>query len=131
MFGSFGAKAQDLDLLWQILTPEDRSIVDRLAADFYQESLRQVQADAIEDRTSAIYASAAETERMQFRAERRSRWSEMSEATRNELRNAKRPEYENLTDDQKAPFREHALRRLGGAGAIDERALAEAFSRDI
>lgn len=133
LFGSLGpgAHAQDPALVWDILSADERAIVDRLAADFYQESLRRTQADAIEETTSRLYAEAGKAERARFLDERRRQWDALSQTERERIRGVKQPEYRNLTESQKTPFREHAINRLGGAGAIDEDRLAEAFRRDI
>lgn len=120
-----------VDLRWEVMASGDRLIVDRLAAEFYEESLRQAQADAIERRTAEIYAEASPPERARFRAERREEWRAMDESLRASLRNVARPSFHNLTEEQKAPFRQHALDRLRGAGALDQSALREALRKDI
>jgi len=131
MFASLGPRAQPADLRWEIMASDEKLIVDRLAADFYEESLRQTQVDAIESHTSEIYAGETPMGRARFRAERRAEWEAMNEAERASLHGMKRPLFRNLTQEQKAPFRRHALDRLRGAGALDRSALADALRNDI
>lgn len=132
-FMSFGPGAQAFgsDPRWDAMAPADQALIDRLAAQFYESELRQAQSDAIEQRTSEIYAESAGDEREQFREDRRAAWQAMSEIERASLRGVKRPAYRNLTEEQKAPFRQHAIDQLGGAGAVDRDALADAIRNDI
>lgn len=130
-FISAAPRAQMTDLRWEVMASDEKAIVDRLAADFYEASLRQAQADAIERRTAEIYAESAPAERARFRAERRAEWRAMDAPARASLHGAKRPLFLNLTEEQKAPFRRHALNQLRGAGAIDQSALTEALGKDI
>ena len=131
MFASIGPRAQTADLRWEVLADDEKQIIDRVAADFYEESLRQSQAEAIESHTSEIYASGSDEQRDEFRNERRSEWQAMTPVERASLREAKRPLFRNLTEEQKAPFRRHALDRLGGVGALDADAIADALKNDI
>lgn len=131
MFASFAPRAQTADLRWEVMASDEQRIVDRLAADFYEESLRQTQVDAIERHTSEIYAGETPAGRARFRADRRAEWEAMNEAERASLHGAKHPLFRNLTEAQKAPFRRHALDRLRGAGALDREALTAALQNDI
>lgn len=126
-----GSRAQTPDLRWAVMASDEKVIVDRLAADFFEESLRRTQAAAIERHTAAIYANASASERARFRAARRAKWRAMSEAERASLRMAHRPLFRNLMEEQKAPFRRYALDRLRGAGALDRSALVDALRNDI
>lgn len=119
------------DLRWEVMAGDEKAIIDRLAADFFEESLRGAQASAIERRTAEIYAKSPPAERSRFRAERRAEWEAMDPAARASLHDAKRPLFRNLTEEQKAPFRRHALDQLRNAGAIDQNALTEALSKEI
>ncbi|MGE0410148.1 MAG: DUF3106 domain-containing protein, partial [Amphiplicatus sp.] len=119
------------DMRFEVLAEDERALIDRLAADFYEETLRQSQANAIESHTSEIYAQAAPAERARFRAERRAAWKRMTPAQRAALADTKHPAYRNLTEQQKAPFRSIALDELGAAGALDREALAHALRNDI
>lgn len=119
------------DARFEVLAGEEKAIIDRVAADFYESGLRRTQTDAIEARTSRSYAEASPEERAAFREDRRAAWRGMDDGERQAIRDAKAPRYDNLTDAQKAPFRRHAINRLGRAGAIDEEALAEAMLGDI
>lgn len=130
-FLSENAHAQYADIRWEVLEPDEQEIVDLLAADFYEDSLRQSQAIAIEAHTSELYKDAAPEDRARFRAERRQSWDAMTEDEREALRDAKRPAYANLTEEQKAPFRAIAFDQLKAAGAIDEDALAAALRNEI
>ena len=130
-FSGLGAHAQEADLRFEALAPDERAIIDRLAADFYENELRYAQSSLIEQRTAQLYAQGSPDRRAAFRASRRDAWRELSEAERARLRDAKRPEFHNLTDAQKAPFRRHALDQLGAGGALDPDALRAAFANDV
>lgn len=125
------AAAQGFDLRYEALAEKERALIDLMAADFYEKSLRTSQARAIEARTAALYRGRPEEARASFRAARRARWREMGEPSRTALRGAKEPVFDHLAEEQKTPFRSIALDRLGAAGAIDAAALAEALSKDI
>lgn len=132
-FGSLSpnAHSETIDMRWEVLAESEKAIIDRLAADFYEDSLRQSQASAIESHTSDLYVRATPVERARYRDERRAAWEQMSDADRQILRNAKRPTYRNLTEAQKQPFRTIALDNLGAAGILDREALADALKNDI
>ena len=119
------------DLHWNVLADDEKQIIERMAAAFYEETLRHAQSSAIEAQTASIYASGDEEARARFVKDRRTRWRQMNEAERQALRNAKTPQYGNLTEGQKAPFRRHALDQLGAKGAINEDALATALRSEI
>jgi hypothetical protein len=55
----------------------------------------------------------------------------MNEAERESLRNVETPSFNNLTEEQKSPFRTIALDKLEAEGALDGDALTVALSRDI
>jgi hypothetical protein len=119
------------DARFEVLAPEERLLIDRIAADFYERAMRRAQTEAIEDNTAEAYRRADAETRAQFRDERRAAWRAMSERKKDGLKAAKRPLYDNLTEDQKAPFRRHAINRLDAAGAIDDAALASALQSEI
>jgi len=126
------ARAQGVaEIRYEAFAEDEKAIVDRIAADFYEEDLRPSQSEAIERRTSEIYLEAGAEERERMREERRAEWTAMSEAARASLMEAKSPLYGNLTDAQKAPFRRHAIDRLTAAGAVDEAALEDAINSGI
>lgn len=54
----------------------------------------------------------SEKERFEFREDRREIWQNMQDDEREALRNVKLPTYSNLSDSQKAPFRQIAIDRL-------------------
>lgn len=120
-----------VDMRWEVLSKSERAIIDRLAAQFYEESLRYAQSSQIEAHTSELYVHATPAERARFREQRRSSWNEMNESQRHALRGVKRPTFRNLTESQKAPFRRYAIDQLDAAGAIDESAMAAALRNDI
>jgi hypothetical protein len=126
-----GAAPRAQDVRFEVLAPEEKAIIDRIAADFFEKDLRPAQTRAIEDATAARYRRASSKERAAIRAERRAAWRAMPEARRAALMNAAEPRYDNLSPDQRAPFRRHAINRLSGAGAIDADALADALDDDI
>lgn len=134
LFLSAGPRAQGMfaqDVRYDVLAGDERAIIDRIAADFYEQDLRRAQSDAIEAATVAAYVAGSSEERARFREDRRAQWRSMTDEARQSLRAAANPRYDNLTEAQKAPFRRHALNRLAAAGAIDEGALHEALRGDI
>lgn len=82
-----------------------------MAADFYENALRQAQSRNIEAATAEIYCSLDAGRRAVCREEQRRRWREMDEPARRSLHSVKSPRYESLTEDQKAPFRRAAEAR--------------------
>ena len=88
-------------------------LIDRVAADFYKKDLRASQSRNIEAATADIYIGLDAEARARFRDERRARWREMGDDARSVLRAAKTPQFENLTESQKAPFRRAAAAKLG------------------
>ncbi len=97
------------------------ALVDRMAADFYENALRHSQALRVQKATTQAYLAMGEADRAQFREQRRAAWRIMSEDQRRSLRNTKTPRYLLLTEEQKQPFRDIALDQLtaSGARAID------------
>ncbi|MEL6379994.1 MAG: hypothetical protein AAFQ29_09515 [Pseudomonadota bacterium] len=104
--------------LWNAMGPGERLIVDRLATDFYERSLRYAQSRQIEQQTAHRYRQVAPTQRSAYRHERRSQWAHMNPYQQQALRGAKRPQFIHLSEQQKWPFRTHALNQLTAAGAI-------------
>lgn len=129
-FGSFQANAADwrLEARWRALSEDGRAVVDRLAADFYEEELRLSQSRNIEATTAEIYAGLTDKEKAAFREERRTAWQAMTEEQQRALRNTELPAYANLTEEQKAPFRQIALDRIAPAplNAADEETVETA-----
>lgn len=93
-------------------------IVERMAADFYENNLRLSQSRNIEAATAQIYRGLEAAKQADFRRQRRRQWRAMDEDARRSLRGVETPRYENLTEAQKAPFRRAAAGRLG-AGGVD------------
>lgn len=108
-------EAQDL---WYALGESDQRIVDRIASDFYERSLRYAQTQAIESQTAQLYAGAEPARRTAYREQRRDQWQSLNDAQRDALRGVKRPTFLHLSESQKWPFRVHALNELGATGAI-------------
>jgi len=123
--------APGADLRWNVLAEDEQTIVDRLAADFYEATLRHAQSSAIEERTAAIFAAGDDAARAQFIKQRRAQWRAMNEERRLALRNVKAPKFDNLAEQQKQPFRRHALDTLDARGAINDGALAAALRSEI
>ncbi len=117
---TYGAPQQvsQTQSIWYSMGHSDRVIVDRLAADFYERSLRYSQTQTIENNTARAYAGATAPNRANFRAERRQQWHQMNGNQQQAMRNVKRPVFAHLSELQKWPFRDHALHQLGAAGAI-------------
>ncbi len=97
------------------------ALVDRMAADFYENALRHSQALRVQKATAQTYLAMGEEERAQFREQRRAAWRMMSQGQRQSLRNTKTPRYLLLTEAQKQPFRNIARDQLTASGsrAID------------
>ena len=136
LFGSLRAAAQDrgappTDVSWQVLEDYERAIIDKMAADFFEKSLRLAQSRRIEAETTVSYLALSEREKYEFREYRRRQWRAMSEEKRHLLRNVKRPAFDNLAEEQKTPFRQNAVRVLTESGAIDPTALKSALKSEI
>ena len=116
---------------WEALSPTERIIIDRVAADFYEESLRTQQSSNIEATTPRIYQGATAEERDRFRDQRRTEWRAMSPAERDALRGVTRPAFRNLAESQKAPFRSYAIDQLTASGAVDGEALRTAVPNEV
>jgi len=125
------AMMQGADIRWETLADDEKNMVDRMAADFFQKTLRHSQASTIEENTLQSYLELDREGRAAFRTERRKRWQAMSAAQRQALRNADTPSFYNLTEQQKRPFRRHALDTLGGQGALNESALQSALRHEV
>ena len=104
--------SQSDDGRWLSLKPDAQLMVDKVAADFFEKSLRQAQSSTIELNTAQEYMGLSEAERTAFRKTRLAQWQQMSQAERLRLRNVKTPSFMNLTESQKWPFRLHALDQL-------------------
>ena len=131
-FARAEARAQGLaDVRYEVLAPDEKAIIDHVAAEFFENELSPVQARTIEARTSEAYISADPERRAMMRGQRRAEWRAMNEGRRNALMDAKQPLYDNLNEDQRVPFRRHALNRLSAAAAPDADALVEALRGDI
>lgn len=96
----------------------DRIIVDRLAADFYERSLRYAQSQAIESRTAQLYANSDPRSREAYLSQRRNQYQQLNRQQQDALRGVKSPQFIHLSEQQKWPFRQHALNQLGAVGAI-------------
>ena len=87
-------------------------LADRMAADFFENSLRLSQSRRIEAETLQHYLSLSPQEREVFRAERRRFYRSLTPEQRLALRNVKVPAYNNLAEHQKERFREAAVSAL-------------------
>ncbi len=90
-------------------------LLDLIAADFYENTLRRAQSFKIEAQTALNYQQLSRDARMRFRSERRAIWLALSDIQRQSLRSVKSPQFNNLSEAQKSPFREIALNQLTGA----------------
>lgn len=114
-FASFSLRAED--------DGAARALVDRLAADFYEDQLRPAQSRKIASETAAAYRRMSPAQKARFREDRKNHWNSLSEAERNALRGVKAPDFDALSEDQKDVFRAIARRRLGadhGTRQIDD-----------
>ena len=119
------------DLRWNVLSDDEKALIDRIAADFYEATLRPSQSQTIEDGTALAYIQGDKAARNAFIKERRAQWRRLNADERRALRNTKTPNYDNLTDAQKMPFRRHALDKLKAKGAINESALTSALRTEV
>jgi hypothetical protein len=127
----FPASSQIVDMRYEVLAPDEKAIVDRMAAEFFEDELRPSQSYAIERKTAELYVGAAPAERARILQERRRAWDEMSGEQREALKHAARPSFSNLAEEQKTPYRSIALDRLEAEGAIDADALLAALKGDV
>lgn len=129
--GEPGERAHPADISWHALADYEKAIIDRMAADFFEKSLRLSQTRQIEAATPAIYRSLSPHGQAQFRAERRRLWRNMPDRRRQALRGVTRPDFDNLAEIQKLPFRQNAVNLLNASGAINANALTAALRREI
>ena len=129
--GEPGESAARFDISWHVLADYEKAIIDQMAADFFEKSLRLSQTRQIEATTPAIYRSLARHDQARFRAERRLLWRKMSDRKRQALRGVTRPDFDNLAEIQKLPFRQNAVRLLSASGAINATALTAALRHEI
>ena len=92
-------------------------LADRMAADFFENSLRLSQSRRIEAETLQYYLSLSSEEREAFRAERRRFYQSLTPDQRLALRNVKIPAYNNLAEHQKERFRETAVSALSSSSS--------------
>ncbi|MBL4620514.1 MAG: hypothetical protein JKX88_10515 [Marinicaulis sp.] len=114
--------------MWDNYSTNEKLMLDRVAADFYQASLRLSQTRKIEAATADIYLAKSPEERAVFREERQRIWNAMSEDQRRGSRNVKLPVFSNLTEAQKTPFRQIARDQLTPASPSQETYEASAYS---
>ena len=107
------------------------AIVDLMAADFYENSLRRAQSFKIEAQTALDYQKLTENERQLFRSKRREIWQALTDEQRQSLRGVKHPHYINLSEAQKDPFRKIALDRLTDVPAPEAVQAQLASGNDI
>ena len=120
-----------LDLNWEVLEPAEKRIIDRIARDFYENTLHDVQSNAIEDHTAEQFRSGDRLSRARFVAARKAAWRALPKSAQDALRNAKSPKFDNLTPIQKSPFRRHAIETLVNADAINATALVLALRSEV
>ena len=113
--------------------PDDPEMVmiDRLAAEFYENSLRRAQTLRIEQNTADTYRTLSQSERQEFRSQRRRVWQTLNASQKQALRNVKTPMFLNLTETQKRPFRATALRELTAGSTSSASAPSSAGQNDI
>ncbi|GGD03796.1 hypothetical protein [Aquisalinus flavus] len=96
-----------VEQMWPALDASQRSMVDLLAADFFQNDLSEAQRERIFAARADQYRGAAGADRDSYRAERRREWQ-----ARKGPAAPTGTSYDLLTDDQKAPFRRYAIDQL-------------------
>lgn len=123
-FGSLNAEAADPAAYAapdKALAADELALVDRLAADFFEGSLRYAQSSRIEAQTATLYRLLSPGEKADFRGYRRLIWRALSEPEKRAFRGGvKRPLYAHLTEEQKSPFRRIAYQQLIGPAAPAE-----------
>ena len=111
--GSFSLQAQEHSIRYEKEDPRAQGLIELVAEDFYENNLSAAQSRRIEAYTASHYATLTAKERAEFQKRRRAQWHAMSESDRDALRNAKTPQYENLTPEQQSVFKAIAERQLG------------------
>lgn len=96
-----------VEQMWPALDASQRTMVDLLAADFFQNDLSEAQRERIFSARADQYRGAAGAERDSYRAERRREWQ-----ARKGPAIPTGTSYDLLTDEQKAPFRRYAIDQL-------------------
>ena len=122
---SFQASAQTLsgtgqtlptakvEIVWHNLDPNQKQMVDLLAADFFEKSLSVEQRLRIMSAGARNYVAGSADQRRAFREKRRQAWQQLSPDQRQGLARAASGSWYNLTEKQKAPFRRYAIDQLG------------------
>lgn len=106
----------------------EQRLADRVASDFFENELRLAQSRRIEAETAAQYRSMTAEEKYIFREERRLIWRSFNHEQRLALRNVKLPAFNNLSEEQKQPFRRSALSSLNASVAAPK---LGAYGQDI
>ncbi len=101
-----------VEVLWDGLEREQKTMVDLVAADFYDNQLSVRQRLNIAATTSNSYRNATPEERNAIRKQRRLYWQSLSEQDRQILSATVAPSYDHLSEAQKAPFRQYAIEKL-------------------
>lgn len=134
-FGSLNARAADPalpDPAGTGLAASELVLVDRLAADFFEGSLRYAQSARIEAQTAVLYRLLPTGEQARFREYRRLIWQAFNEEEKRAFRGgAKRPLYVHLSEEQKSPFRRIAYRQLVAPTAGGEQPAARNEETEI
>lgn len=106
---------------------DELTLIDLLAADFYENALRLSQSRRIQMTTAVYYRELSPGEKASFRHERRDFWRALNETQKRAFRDTSAPLYIELTDEQKRPFRRIILEQLSGP-AHQEAAPDEAIN---
>jgi hypothetical protein len=105
-----------VQIIWPQLEASQKTMVDLVAADFFQNELSDAQRQRIIGTDAAHYRSSTGDDREALRTGRGQEWqarSESGDAT------ASAP-YDRLSDRQKAPFRRYAIDQLGLAMPVEQ-----------
>lgn len=95
-----------VDQIWPVLDQQQRTMVDLLAADFFQNDLAEEQRLRIIASRAEAYRRASPEMRDQMRREGRRDWDHKGS-------DAAGMTFDRLSDRQKAPFRRQAIEELG------------------
>ncbi len=102
--------------IWTGLDREQKKLVDLVAADFFENDLSYAQQNNIVESQANKYRAASPKERDQIRSNRRLEWQTKSSSEQEAATISSGGRFNVLTDKQKAPFRLHAIERLGLGG---------------
>ena len=91
--------------------------MERMAADFFENSLRHAQSQRIAAETAQTYREMDKGAQASFKSSRRTLWECLSAEQRQRWRDQKKPSYWGLSEQQKDEFRNIARRQLDASSS--------------